>query len=152
MGWWRKTALALGVAIALMAATSFPTAAATAVTTSPTKEAVLHQLVNESRLGRGLGGVSLSEQLSRTARRHSRNMASQRLLFHSGCLSCLLPIGSWTVLGENVGTAFSVRRVHRMMMKSASHRANILGSGFTSVGIGVIRKGGRFWVTEIFFG
>jgi uncharacterized protein YkwD len=123
-----------------------PTASATTA-----KEASLFQLVNEARAKRGIGPVGLSDQISRMARHHSRQMASQRLLFHSACLSCRFPI-VWNVLGENVGVAFSVRRVHRMMMKSSSHRGNILGTAFTSVGMGVVKKGRRFWITEIFFG
>jgi uncharacterized protein YkwD len=146
LGGWSRTALALGVALALLAAPILPTASATTA-----KEASLLQLVNGARTNRGIGPLSLSDQISRMARRHSRRMASERLLFHSGCLSCRFPI-AWNVLGENVGTASSIRRVHRMMMKSAGHRGNILGTAFVGVGIGVVKQGRRYWVTEIFFG
>lgn len=146
MGGWSRTALALGVAVALLASPSLPTASATT-----SKEAGLFQLVNQTRTKRGIASLGLSDRISRLARHHSRQMASRRLLFHSSCLTCRFPI-AWNVLGENVGMASSVRRVHRMMMKSAGHRANILGSAFTGVGIGVVKKGRRYWVTEIFFG
>jgi uncharacterized protein YkwD len=147
LGGWSRTALALGVAVALLASPNVPTASAT----TTAKEGSLLQLVNGARTNRGIAQLSLSDRISRRARRHSRQMASQRLLFHSACLSCRFPI-AWDSLGENVGTAGSVRRVHRMMMKSAGHRGNILGNAFTGVGIGVVQRGRRLWVTEIFFG
>jgi uncharacterized protein YkwD len=146
LGGWSRSALALGVAVALLASPNVPTASATTA-----KEASLLQLVNGARAKRGIAPLSLSDQISRLARRHSRQMASRRLLFHSTCLSCRFPI-VWDILGENVGTAGSLRRVHRMMMKSSGHRGNILGTAFNGVGIGVVKKGRRLWITEIFFG
>lgn len=144
---WSRSALALGVALALLAAPNLPTASATT-----TKEAALYAMVNQTRSVQGLGRLSLSERLSRMARRHSRQMARAQTLFHTGCLSCRFPSGSWQALGENVGAAGTVRRVHRMMLGSVSHRATILAPAFDRVGVGVVRKGGNFWVTEIFFG
>jgi uncharacterized protein YkwD len=108
-------------------------------------------MVNATRSARGVGTLSLSEGLSRMARRHSRRMARERRLFHHSCLSCRFPSGSWKLLGENVGTAPSLRRVHRMMMKSAGHRDILLNGIFDRVGVGVVKRGGSYWVTEIFY-
>lgn len=126
------------------------TAAGTQLGTTSNELKVLN-MVNSSRAAQGVSGLSLSDRLSRMARRHSRRMARDRQIFHHSCLSCSFPSGSWTLLGENVGTAPSLRRVHRMMMRSSSHRSILLNGGFDRVGIGVVRKGGRFWVTEIFY-
>ena len=126
------------------------TATGTTLGTTSNELKVL-DLVNSSRAARGIGALSLSERLSRMARRHSRRMASERRLFHHSCLACRFPSGSWNLLGENVGTAPTLRRIHRLMLKSASHRSILLNGGFDSVGIGVVKKGGRYWVTEIFF-
>ena len=57
-----------------------------------------------------------------------------------------------SVWGENVGMAGTVRRIHRLFMGSASHRSNILRSGFGHAGIGVVSKGGRVWATVMFYG
>jgi uncharacterized protein YkwD len=57
---------------------------------------------------------------------------------------------SWTTCGENVGQAASVDRVHALFMASGGHRANILSSAFTQVGIGVVSSGGTVWVTMDF--
>ena len=144
-----RTALALGVAAALTVTPGPVTAAGTTVTTSSSELKVLH-MVNSSRAASGIGALSLSERLTRMARRHSRRMASERRLFHHSCLACRFSSG-WKLLGENVGMAPTLRRIHRMMMRSDGHRSILLNGGFQRVGIGVVRKGGTYWVTEIFY-
>ena len=143
---WSRTALVLGVTVALLVTPGLRTAAGTT-----SKEQRVLAMINASRSARGLGTLSLSERLSRMARRHSRRMARERRLFHHSCLSCRFPSGSWKLLGENVGTARSLRRVHRMMLKSAGHREILLNGAFDRVGVGVVRRGGSHWVTEIFY-
>jgi uncharacterized protein YkwD len=134
----------LGVAVAL---TATPTQASAAPTA---KETRLLRLVNATRISRGLKPLAVRDNLGRMAHRHSARMARQGLLFHTPCLSCRFPSGSWRALAENVGMAEALHRVHRLMMRSAGHRNNVLG-GFDAIGIGVVIKGGRYWVTEIFF-
>jgi hypothetical protein len=107
------------------------------------KEAKLAAMINRARSARGLPPLAVRDDLVRMAHRHSTKMARRRYLFHHGCLSCRFPSGSWSALAENVGTGGSLRGVHRLMMRSAGHRTNVLG-GFNAVGIGVVRKGGRF--------
>jgi uncharacterized protein YkwD len=97
----------------------------------------------ESRL---LGLIN-GARVAGTARRHSLRMAREGELFHRPCLTCRIPPAD--LVGENVGMAGSLRRIHRMMMRSGGHRHNILGN-FDVVGVGVVKRGGRFWVTEIF--
>jgi uncharacterized protein YkwD len=115
-----------------------------------TKEVRLLHMINGTRNSRGLAPLVLRENLVRMARRHSSTMSRQNLLFHTACLSCRFPSGSWSALAENVGTGGSLRQIHRTMMRSTGHRQNLLG-GFDAVGVGVVKRGGRFWVTEIFF-
>jgi uncharacterized protein YkwD len=111
------------------------------------REDQLYSLISRARSGRGLASLQLNEELSALARSHSDRMADQGDLFHTPCLSCRIDIGK--VLAENVGFGYSVRQVHRMLMRSAGHRANLLG-GFDRVGVGVVKRGARYWVTEIF--
>jgi uncharacterized protein YkwD len=108
----------------------------------------LLNMINDTRRRHGTHAVRKGNRISRLARRHSRQMANARSLFHSSNLG---RIGStW---GENVGYTYrSVRSVHRAFMRSRSHRSNILARKFDKVGIGVDRAGGRIWVTEIFAG
>ena len=42
------------------------------------------------------------------------------------------------------------KALHQMWMKSPGHRKNILDGNFYRVGIGVYRKGNRFYATELF--
>jgi uncharacterized protein YkwD len=119
---------------------------------STDREQELHHLINQARTSKGLGDLRLSERLSKIARAHSADMASGgKVLYHS-CLTCRLDSWDWSVAGENVGTAGAIGRVHRLFMQSPSHRANVLRSPFRTVGVGVVEKGGRLWVTQIFLG
>jgi uncharacterized protein YkwD len=119
---------------------------------STDREQELHQLINQARSSKALGDLRLSERLSKIARAHSADMASGgRVLYHS-CLTCRLSSWDWSVAGENVGMAGTIGRVNRLFMQSSSHRANVLRSPFRTVGVGVVEKGGRLWVTEIFLG
>ena len=136
----------MGVTAALLVTPGLQTAAGTT-----SKEQRVLRMINASRSAQGVGTLSLSERLSRMARRHSRRMARERRLFHHSCLSCRFPSGSWKHLGENVGTASSLRRIHRMMMNSTGHREVLLNGTFDRVGVGVVKKGQSYWVTEIFY-
>ncbi len=115
------------------------------------REQTLYQMVNQARAGAGVNQLSLSERISEIANRHSRRMASSRTLYHS-CLSCSFRGRHYKMLSENVAVARSVNRAHQLMMGSDGHRANILRGGFKRIGVGVVRRGGRVWVTEIFYG
>lgn len=109
----------------------------------------VHGLINEVRADAGLRLVRLSERLSRIAHRHSKQMATQRTLLHS-CLPCVID-GGWRKLAENVGYGADYRTVHQVFMSSEDHRANILQPRFRRVGVGVVRRGGLAWVTQIFY-
>ena len=61
-------------------------------------------------------------------------------------------VTGWTSWAENVGYGGSVEQVHTLFMGSSGHRANILKPAYSQVGIGVVRSGGRVWVTIDFVG
>jgi uncharacterized protein YkwD len=131
------------VLTAMMAVLLAPTPASAV----SSKEQQLYSMISKARSGRGLGSLQLSEELSAVARSHSKRMARENTMFHTPCLSCRIDTGS--VLAENVGFGRSVRQVHRMLMRSAGHRANLLG-GFNRIGVGVVKRGATYWVTQIF--
>jgi uncharacterized protein YkwD len=108
----------------------------------------IHAMINEARAESGLARLNQSDQLSRIARRHSKEMASYGGLFHSSCLTCQIEGGR--ILGENVGFGADAQVVQEAMMESPPHRAIILGR-WRRVGVGIVRQGGLTWVTEIFF-
>jgi uncharacterized protein YkwD len=143
-----RTAVAMVVAGLLVA--GGPSASPVLATTGAEKD--LFALVNRARENRDRPPLHLSQSLSRKAHRHSARMADKGSIFHHSCLSCLLSSWSWDAIGENVGVGSTVRSVHRALMDSRPHRRNILGRAFTKIGVGVVRSGGRVWVTEIFLG
>jgi uncharacterized protein YkwD len=79
-------------------------------------------------------------------------MARRGRLYHHRCLSCRFAGRNWSALGENAAAAGSVRRAHRVLMRSSGHRENILSRRYHRIGIGVVRARGLFWVTQIFYG
>jgi uncharacterized protein YkwD len=142
--------LCLGLALGLMVAGPAMDQAS-AVTNS---ERAIVRLVNRSRRNHGLSGLKVSWKLSRAAHRHSVRMARRGSLYEHSCLACVLNNRgvSWSIGGENVGYGSTLRGIHRAMMRSTVHRSNILRAGYRRIGIGVVRRNGRYWVTEIFYG
>jgi uncharacterized protein YkwD len=56
-----------------------------------------------------------------------------------------------TRVGENVASAPSLRRIHRVLWDSPSHRENLLDPGFSRVGVALVRDGhGKLWAAEVF--
>jgi len=101
-------------------------------------------MVNETRATALLPPLVLKERLCERARKHSRRMAERGSVFHSSVTSVLN--GS---VAENVGSGGTLADLHRQFLASPGHAQNILGS-YTRTGVGVVRSGGRFWLTQIF--
>jgi uncharacterized protein YkwD len=110
------------------------------------------RLVNDVRARHGLKRLDLNRKLSRYATRHSRRMSEQRRLFHSTDLGSRLRTYKASWWGENLAYGGKLYPIVRAWMNSPSHRVNILNRRFRKTGIGVVRVGGRFWVTQIFYG
>jgi uncharacterized protein YkwD len=147
----RRRTVSRGAAIALAGALSLGSLAAPAEALSPL-ESRLFKRVNVARQNHGLRRLHVSAWLSRKARGHSIRMSRRGQLFHTRCLSCMFRSRRWNRIGENVGLAATVKRVHRLMMRSSSHRSNILGRGYNRIGVGVRKSHRGVWVTEIFWG
>ena len=103
--------------------------------------------INDSRAAYGLAPLRLGRKLSTYAESHSAAMSSQAALFHTRSFSSLC---CWSSISENVAVASTVRQVHRNLMGSPGHRANILDPNKRVVGLGVVKSSGRLWVTEVF--
>jgi uncharacterized protein YkwD len=123
---------------------------AEATTTSP--ERYLASLMNRARTSHGRAALSLNSSLSDYARRWSATMVSKNRLYHNANLATWLRNWNWRILGENVGVGGSVIQLHVAFMNSPPHRANILDRRFRNVGVGVVVRNGRTWVTVIFRG
>ena len=131
-------ALASALSVSLLAST--PASAATTV------ELAFVTKINASRTARGLKALPVRSGLTYAARRHSAAMASRSRLYHSN----LSNICCYRAVAENVAVGYTVYSVHKALMSSSAHRANILDRRWRGVGVGVVKSGGRLWVTEIF--
>lgn len=106
--------------------------------------------INKARANRGLPKLQLDRQLGRVSRKHSWEMARRRKLYHTPSWLLGSRVTRWISLGENVGRTRTVRRAFRAMMRSSSHRANILDATWVHVGVGTVRKRGYLWSTVTF--
>lgn len=127
---------------------TLPPAPADAADWAVDLERDFHALVNVERAKEGLGALTLRTDIRTVARRHSQTMAGEWDLFHNPDFSS--QITGWQRVAENVGFGPSVDSIHGALMNSEGHRRNILDDRVTEVGIGVLVKDGRVWVTQNF--
>lgn len=124
-----------------------------------TIEQNLFWLVNKEREKLGLSPLSFSLPLSFLARKHSQDMAGQENISHFSSAGNvytdrLLEDGFYfRKNGENV--AFSsgpvAELIHKGLMESPGHRANILDPDFDEVGIGVVfKENNGYYTTQDF--
>ena len=109
---------------------------------------------NSLRRSHGVAALKENDTLTNKAESWARHMASTGRLEHS-TLSAGLSTLSWSALGENVGystpTANTLLTIHNNFVSSSAHKANLLNSRFTHMGVGVHKDSkGRVWVVEVF--
>lgn len=109
---------------------------------------------NALRSSQGVRPLKEHGTLTRKAEAWAQRMASTGRLEHSNLSSDLGSL-QWRALGENVGysspTGNTLKTIHDMFAGSAPHRANLLNSRFTHMGVGVAKDSrGRIWVAEVF--
>ncbi len=111
---------------------------------STTDEAQMLQLLNEARAQNGLAPLKSDPQLQQVAAAHSQEMLELGYFAHISPLhgnptDRMDAAGvTYTVAGENIAYAPTVDVAQRGLMRSPGHRANILSSQYTRVGIGVV--------------
>jgi len=106
--------------------------------------------MNGARVAIGKGKLSIDPELSKAARRHTREMVEQNLLHHTTSDGLRRRVTHWNTLGENVGVGGTVDSLHVAFMNSPAHKENILFPTFKHVGVGVTKTSDRMWVTVIF--
>lgn len=136
---------------------------AVAGTTDATPETVgqtLLRMTNQMRQERGLDTLTLDPRLSDVALAHSQDMRTHDFVGHdserTGSAKDRVDragIRSGLIL-ENIGRGYSAEQIHRGLMDSPGHRANLLNPDITHIGIGVVAEpeAGRmaFLATEVF--
>lgn len=115
------------------------------------------KLLNDDRKDRGLPPLRFNSQLARLADSYARDMIKRDYFSHVD------PNGqspfermrkqeiSFNYAGENLAFNESVLAAQQAFMHSSEHKANILNSNYTQVGIGVVKgAGGRVYVVQEF--
>jgi uncharacterized protein YkwD len=141
-----RSFLVLVVLLAFLAATTATPASAGAY------RGQMFSLINKARTNHSVHTVKLNIDLSQAARHHSRRMATLGYVFHTPNIAGKLKDVGWSIYGENIGMAHTLKRVRKLWMASPPHRDNLLNHQFDWVGVGVVHRDGWFWVTAIFYG
>ena len=122
----------------------------------PAAEQEIVRLVNAERAKAGLGSLTVDSRLTDIAREHSQLMLRRSTLSHqlSGEQDVRHRVISsgirFDMSGENVAYDRDAASAHNSLMHSPPHKANILRPEFTTIGVGVVRKGDSIYVTQDF--
>lgn len=129
---------------------------------SGSSESELLRLTNQARASAGLRSLKVDGTLSSIARWRSKDMIKRDYFSHSipgsGSVFDVLQSRGYCfrVAGENIGwnsfpDSSATRAVHAQFMRSAGHRANILGKAWDVIGIGAYQgAGGKKMWTVLF--
>jgi uncharacterized protein YkwD len=117
-------------------------------------------LVNRERKNAHLAPLALNEALNRVARAHSEDMHAHNFVGHNSpttgdAAARIRRAGIRTALVlENIGRGYSADEVHRGLMDSPGHRANVLNPDATDIGLGLVLAPEdqrlAYLVTEVF--
>ena len=114
-------------------------------------------LVNKIRAQNGLSALSHNWQLARVARYKSQDMADNRYFSHTSPtygspFQMMKQFGiTYRSAGENIAQGYaSAQAVVNAWMNSPGHRANILSSSYTQIGVGYVANGNHW--TQMFIG
>ena len=113
------------------------------------------RLVNKERAANGLKPLEYDWELSRVARYKSQDMKDNRYFSHTSPVygspfQMMKSFGiSYRSAGENIARGqLTPKAVMDAWMNSSGHRANILNSSFTTIGVGYVSEG-KYW-TQMF--
>ncbi|MGI5971073.1 MAG: SafA/ExsA family spore coat assembly protein [Oscillospiraceae bacterium] len=120
-------------------------------------EAEVVRLVNAERAKYGLKPLTENWELSRVARYKSQDMHDRKYFSHTSPtygspFTMIKNFGiSYRTAGENIAYGYATpQAVVNGWMNSSGHRANILNSSFTQIGVGYVSSG-NYW-TQMFIG
>ncbi|KGR91389.1 transporter [Ureibacillus massiliensis 4400831 = CIP 108448 = CCUG 49529] len=126
----------------------------------PTQEGVAYEqevirLVNVERANAGLSALKYDWELSRVAEHKSQDMANKNYFSHTSPtygspFDMMKAYGiNYSAAGENIAKGQrSPQEVVNAWMNSSGHRANILNSSYTHIGVGFVEDG-NIW-TQMF--
>lgn len=116
-------------------------------------------LLNQDRAANGLPALTLNSKLTSLADGYAADMIKRGYFSHynpegQSPFDRMNKAGiSYSTAGENLAINNSVAAAETAFMKSSGHRANILNSSYTDVGIGVVHSSnGSVYVVQEFIG
>ena len=128
-------------------------------TTLSAQEQQALTLLNNDRAKYGLAALKSNSQLTRLAENYAKDMISRGFFAHNNPegqtpFDRMSQAGiSYRTAGENLAINSSVTAAEAAFMNSSGHRANILNSSYTEVGIGVVQSSsGSVYVVQEFIG
>jgi hypothetical protein len=140
----RRRSLAAALLLTLMALVAPVVALA-----DSTSNSQFVSYTNSARSQHGLRAYVVSSDLTSIANKWAAHMAANRTLEHNPYATS--EVCCWRAMGENVGVGSTVSQIQQAFMASSPHRANILSTTFTQVGIGTARgSDGQLYVDELF--
>jgi uncharacterized protein YkwD len=121
----------------------------------------LFELMNRDRKTAGLPAFQWDGRVAAVARKYSEEMRTTKVVAHvspiSGSVADRLAAAKIksAVMLENVARAYGVGQAHTGLMNSPGHRANLMSSAATHVGVGVVEGDvsadhHELYVTEVF--
>ena len=138
-------------------ATTEVTTSASSSTDESTAKSLLN-LVNNARTKEGLSPLTLNNSLSAVAQKKAEDMKNNNYFSHTSPtygtpFDMIKSAGiSYNTAGENIAKGQkSAEAVFNAWMNSHGHRANILNSRFTQMGIGVTNGSSKYW-SQMFIG
>ncbi len=125
--------------------------------TASAQEQKMLNLLNQDRIRNGLAPLTLDPELSRIARIKSADMRDNHYFAHESptygdVRAMLRRFGyDFTSASENIAHHANVDKAQAAFMSSSGHRANILSTAWTKVGIGIVTDAsGYIYATQIF--
>ncbi len=115
------------------------------------------ELVNQERVQRGLAPLKVDVELSKVARVKSEDMRDNRYFSHDSPtygspFDMMRKFGiQYRAAGENIAAGYPTPEAAvKGWMNSSGHRANILSSQFTHIGVGYAKGGpyGHYWTQQ----
>lgn len=105
------------------------------------------ELINAERKKQGLQPLTINNEMTKVARLKAKDMIDNNYFSHQSPtygspFDMLKKYGiSYRTAGENIAGNQTVQKAHTSLMNSTGHRANILNSQYTEVGIGIVNGG-----------
>lgn len=127
-------------------------------------EQLIFKKVNEERAKAGVPQLQYNTTMQKYARIKSQDMGDNGYFSHNDLQGNLITVKMekdgvrYNAWGENIAYIGGVTDPNALAsqfmtnwMNSSGHRANILSTNFTSIGIGVYKSGGKVYATQEFY-